>query len=276
MTKKRERQNVFTPRYFEDGLRMDPECNSLVVYISDIDFNWVNIYITHPYRSSYVFRLLNALLNLGFQSPASRASKIAAHEQAAILKRVAELDLSNQSWPLSQEEQLELQKQNMTTQQKQIQRLIHGNDTNIDQDLWRLYGIYKSLFRQESEAYEHNMDMIENSAYIMRMHLPKHPRLQLMLRNDEKYLESKSGIRAFDKYEDVPEGQASPQSPILSALPQPKMQHVQPQSIEEICLQWTQRATTSEEDEIAEESNTRQSEYHIIDLPDIDSLQIKD
>ncbi|KAF9345784.1 hypothetical protein BGX26_002738 [Mortierella sp. AD094] len=293
---KKNKLRVFQPNYFDEGLRLDPECRSLVVYISDINSDWVKWFIAHPYQSNYVLRVLNSLLHLRFQTTTSRETKIAEYDQAEVLKGVSDMDLcmpsqegeDDESTSLSQEEQIKLQRQKVITQQQQVQRLVHGTDTNIDQDMWRLYEVYKELHDYEDETSRQALTSVDNiKRCVVRSNLPKSPRLQLMLRNDETYLQPKEGVKMFDEYREVPEGSRAPPSPILSALPQPRLpppppqqcQSEQSQSVEDVCLRWAQRVLQDEQESEATgsvASHSEDSSYHVIDLPDIDRLRISD
>ncbi|KAF9200851.1 hypothetical protein BGZ49_008915 [Haplosporangium sp. Z 27] len=296
------KKEVFKEEYFEHGLRMDPEARSLVVYIPDIDYDWVMRYISFPFRSGYIVRVLDSLLNIRSQPTVLLQKRIAEFEHAQALEKVLAMDI-NMDVSMDQREQtdqdflsrmsdrapkLTLEE---TTRQKRIQCLVHGTETNIDQDMWRLHALYRGLLRYEEKEIQRSKEIRDKRYHLHRSRLPKSLQLQLMIRNDGSYLERKEGVRDFDKYFYVMPGEKGPQSPIISALPHPRALSTQidldsEKSLQDACLEWTQKALTNEQKSLgfttagpsASTSITTsgESDYQVIDIPELGELRITD
>ncbi|KAG0350779.1 hypothetical protein BGZ54_003644, partial [Gamsiella multidivaricata] len=210
---------VFSDHYFLHGLRLDRRYEFRVVYISDIDYQWVELNILCPYRSSYLHHILNALLYLRLSSLERRQQDITEHEQATVLERVSILNISMPSNSLNRPSHsltLDQQYQREIARQKRVQCLVHGDDTNIDQDMWRLYHLCHEVRAEENNwinQYGHDRNLIRRAFPV------NNPRLQLMLRSDGHYLRIRPDVELFSEYHEVPEGEASPPSPILSLMP---------------------------------------------------------
>ncbi|KAF8939899.1 hypothetical protein EDD21DRAFT_349342 [Dissophora ornata] len=280
---------VFSEHYFQQGLRLIPAYGSRVVYIPDIIDTWVQSNILPPYRSNYILQLLNSLLYLRFSSRTGRQKNMTDHEQGMVFERVAALDISSASTgatlltPFQQE----------VLRQKRIQCLIHGDETNIDEDMWRLYELWKKLALNEKNL----MEICGHPREAIRMPFPEDgPRLQLMLKNDERYLQAKKDIMVFDQWYEVPDGHTAPPSPILAATPVAQQASgglsasSSSMTVEDACLRWTQEVLQEEQRKTGGQSELGQhkygavasggageeSGYSIIALPDIEGLKIQE
>ncbi|KAI1312996.1 hypothetical protein EDD11_002774 [Mortierella claussenii] len=312
---------VFTENYFERGLRMDPHSCSWVVHIDDISADWVHANVMHPYKSSYILRVLNSLLFLRLLSISDRERLIAAYEQTLMLQRVSNLSIStmDEDIPLGEssqqqqqqhEEQLSDQPHLYTSRmslseiwrQKQTQCLIHGDSTNIDEDMWRLYGLYEELFEYESKLKDRYTQEWRIHGCVRESFPHSRPQLQLMLKCGDRYLRTKAGIAPFDQYGDIPKGQKAPPSPILGSLDPSQCSSAQmriqseesvamaaARSVDEACQQWAERvtregshgATMNDQTTPSVMSTVSQPEqeastYSILDLPDIKALSIQE
>jgi hypothetical protein len=284
---------VFSDYYYCRGLRLFPQCGVKAVFIPDIDYHWVRQNILVPYQSSYVLHVLNSLLYLRLSSLSRKEGKMAEYEQNMLLERISAMEITssniandcdcdcdnhniantyaNYSTPLSTskssgdilvhqtQEAFEMEVQ----QQRQVQCLIHGDETNIDQDMWRLFGLWKNLHKEEENLFS----AWGQERGQVRASFPNDgPRLKLMLKSGGSYVQSRPDVKVFDEYEDIPEGAEAPICPLLTTLPLHQYQ------MEQLpCPQWNTGSSGQ-----ATGGDHAQGTSTVIELPDIAHLRIQE
>ncbi|KAI8350257.1 hypothetical protein B0O80DRAFT_500850 [Mortierella sp. GBAus27b] len=284
---------VFSDDYYSRGLRLFPQCGVKAVYIPDIDYYWVGQNILVPYQSSYVLQVLNSLLYLRLSSLSRKEGKMAEYEQNMLLERISAMEITpsnnnandcdcdnhnnantcaNSSTSLSTskssgdiivyhtQEAFEMEVQ----QQSQVQCLIHGDGTNIDQDMWRLFDLWRTLHKEEENLFS----AWGQERGQVRASFPKDgPRLKLMLKSGESYVQIRPDVKVFDEYEDIPEGAEAPICPLLTALPSHQYQMEQQLP----CLQWNTGSSGQ-----ATGGDHAQGTSTANELPDIAHLRIQE
>ncbi|KAG0317149.1 hypothetical protein BGZ99_006463 [Dissophora globulifera] len=242
--------DVFSAIYFDVGLRLHPTYGIMGVFIPDITFSWVMNYIKAPYRSTYVLQVLNSLLYLRFSTPEMRQRNISDNEENVVLERVSDLNISTEALASIPPTTAQDPRRLLVMQQLNVQCLFLSDDTNIDEDMWRLYALWKKMREDESDT----MDLYTLPKCSVRKPFPQdRPKLQLILKDADRYLEAKSSVDVFYQWYEVPEGNPSPPSPIL-ASPTPALSSWQHEpdgdgmEIDETCLQWELKARQEKED----------------------------
>ncbi|KAG0004988.1 hypothetical protein BGZ65_012265 [Modicella reniformis] len=293
---------VFSDHYFRHGLCSIPQYGRRVVKIPDINLSWIRQNILVPYRSSYVLQVLNSLLYLRLSSLSKRERDMAAHEQALLSDQVSAMDITPS--PMSSNDifgsscsssvggggslgQANSEKGEIK-QQKRIQCLIHGDETNIDEDMWRLLRLWREVRQEEDELIKGSGSREKHK--VRSSSFPRNgPRLQLLLKSDESYLQVRPGVRVFDEYEDVPEGKEAPPAPILASFPShpPQYHRQEPEALHNALASESSPMVESSPMMMAAHESTMSdledtfmdlttNEYAVIDLPDIEGLRIQE
>ncbi|KAG0380302.1 hypothetical protein BGX24_009108 [Mortierella sp. AD032] len=182
---------VFTGRFFREALRFDPKHSCRVVFLPDVDHAWVTLNIVPNFRAPYVLRLLESLIYLRSYTPAERvkylhcapstssSSSSSRSDSSSSKKRnrrddelvmvtintnkgTAVLHQNNNS-PINHNKSLEpfLFTQPETKDHEKwrlmrVHKIIPDKNSNVDQDLWRLYELWLLLraYNGEEELYE--------------------------------------------------------------------------------------------------------------------------
>ncbi|KAF9909392.1 hypothetical protein BX616_011202 [Lobosporangium transversale] len=192
--------------YNQDAIDNALSTPSFIVRIPDITREWVLANVLPQYLSSYVLRVLNSLLYVRCLSNTCRQSRLAQYEQETLVERISSLNITLTSQRSSNDQ--------LAFTSSRLHCLIHGDDTNIDEDMWRLYKLYRDLYKYENHLEE---EQSMSSIHEIRAPFPQaEPQLQLMLKDNKAYLQSKPEVKPFDKYRTVSDDQVGPPVPILA------------------------------------------------------------
>ncbi|KAG0280784.1 hypothetical protein BGZ95_008689 [Linnemannia exigua] len=183
---------VFTDRFFRDALRFDPKHSCRVVFLPDVDHAWVTLNIVPNFRAPYVLRLLESLIYLRSYTPAERvkyllcapstsssssstssSKKRSRRDEEPVLvtininKGTAVLH-QNHDNPNNYKKSLEpfLLTQPETTDHERwqlmnVHKIVPDKNSNVDQDLWRLYELWLLLRAYHGEGEQEAADEVD-------------------------------------------------------------------------------------------------------------------
>ncbi|KAF9128794.1 hypothetical protein BGW39_004752 [Mortierella sp. 14UC] len=178
---------VFTNHTVTHGLRFDPKRDCRVVYLPDVGYFWVRLNIVPQYRAPYILRLCESLTYLRSFTPAERhkyffraPTSPSSGTSSGSMRRVRQdkepimvaIDLKEKTLrldgpllPLLENrlkepfpiKQTGVNDREMMTLMK-AHKIVPGNESNVDRDLWRLHELWELLQKGHEEEEQDNDD----------------------------------------------------------------------------------------------------------------------